>query len=139
MLSVQFTSPCWWSCSPSTSSSWCSSCSGSSPCCWSSSPCWCSFGIAIFGFLCLLLGFSYFNFLLPPLLIYVRHQLHYEKTFEPGHSISYKTACVPSEDSDQPAQLYCPEFFAGHSMGSQGAKASSGGQQRLFSLHGCAG
>ena len=24
-------------------------------------------------------------------------------TFEPGHSLSYKTACAPIEDSDQPA------------------------------------
>ena len=24
---------------------------------------------------------------------------------EPGHSISYKIACAPSEDSDQPAHL----------------------------------
>ena len=46
---------------------------------------------------------------------------------EPGHSISYKTACVPSEDSDQPA-LPCSliRFLAGQSVSSQGSKTSLG-------------
>ena len=38
--------------------------------------------------------------------------------FEPGHSIAYKIAYVPSEDSNQPAHQ-CNLFwtFAGHSVG----------------------
>ena len=32
-------------------------------------------------------------------------QMHGKQTYGPGHSISYKMACVPSEDSDQPAQM----------------------------------
>ena len=53
---------------------------------------------------------------------------------EPGHSISYKIACAPSEDSDQPAHTRSLiRVFAGHLVSSQGFKASSGGQWRLCS------
>ena len=39
---------------------------------------------------------------------------------EQGHSISYKMACVPSEDSDQPAHPRCLiRVFAGHSIDRQ--------------------
>ena len=53
---------------------------------------------------------------------------------EPGHSNSYKIACVPSGDSDQPAHpRSLIRVFAGYSgvQCSQGSKASSGGQRRL--------
>ena len=40
-------------------------------------------------------------------------------------SISYKIACAPDEDSDQPAHLRSQiRFFVGHSAGSQGSRAS---------------
>ena len=49
--------------------------------------------------------------------------------YEAGHSISYQIACAPSEDSDQPAHpRSLITVFAGHSVTSQGYKASSGGQ-----------
>ena len=49
---------------------------------------------------------------------------------EPGDSISYKVACAPNEDSYQPAHpRSLLRVFAGHSMCSQGSKASSGEQQ----------
>ena len=41
-------------------------------------------------------------------------------TFEPGHSKSYKIACLPSDGSDQPAYL--------RSMGSQTSQVSLDGQ-----------
>ena len=47
------------------------------------------------------------------------------------HSISYKIACAPSEDSDQPAPLrILYGVVAGHSLGSQGSNPPSGGQGR---------
>ena len=53
-------------------------------------------------------------------------------TNEVGHSISYKTACVPNKDSDQTVHMRrLIRVFAGHSVGSQGAKESSDVQQRL--------
>ena len=39
---------------------------------------------------------------------------------EPEHSISYKTTCAPSEDSDQPVHPHSPvRIFARHSVGNQ--------------------
>ena len=44
-------------------------------------------------------------------------------TNEPGNSISHNIACVPSEDSDQPAHpRSLIRVFAGHSVDSQGSK-----------------
>ena len=54
------------------------------------------------------------------------------RSFEPAHDKTYKMACAPSEDSDQPGHL--PSLirdFAVHSMGSLGNKLSSCRQQRL--------
>ena len=48
--------------------------------------------------------------------------------YEPGHSVSYNSTYVHSEDSIKPASL-----FTRHSVGSQGFKAVSGGQRRLWS------
>ena len=56
------------------------------------------------------------------------------------HCISYKIAFVSTEYSDQsslPQSLI--RNFAGHSVGSQGSKTFSGGQQRLIKLHVCTG
>ena len=54
--------------------------------------------------------------------------------------ICYRIACVTSEDSAQPSHLYSLiRIFVGHSVGSQGSKAYSGGQQKLIILRGCAG
>ena len=51
---------------------------------------------------------------------------------EPGHSISFKIASAPSEDSDQTAHLRSlNRVFTRHSVRSQGSKASSDGQRRL--------
>ena len=42
----------------------------------------------------------------------------------PEQSISYKIACAPSKDSDQPAHQHSLiKVFAGQSIGSQGSKA----------------
>ena len=73
-----------------------------------------------------------------PLLCYYGHLLilgtSETYSYKPGHNISYKIACVPSEDSDQPAHpRSLIRVFTGHSLGSQGSKASSGGQRRLWS------
>ena len=39
---------------------------------------------------------------------------------ELGHKISYKIACVPNKDSDQPVHLHClRSIFAGHPVGNQ--------------------
>ena len=55
-------------------------------------------------------------------------------SYEPGHSIYYRIACAPSEDSDQPAHLRrLIRVFAGHPVGNQGFKAHSSGQRRLGS------
>ena len=52
--------------------------------------------------------------------------------YEPGHSISCKIACVPSEDSDQPVDpRSLIRVFAGHTVGTQVAKASSVGRRKL--------
>ena len=60
---------------------------------------------------------------------------------EPVRSISCKTACVPSEDSDQPSHpSSLIRVFARHSLGSQGSKASSGGNaqaDRIFTGSTC--
>ena len=54
--------------------------------------------------------------------------------YELGHSISYKIACAPSEDSDQPAHPRRPIWvFPERSRSSQESKAPSDGQQRLSS------
>ena len=56
------------------------------------------------------------------------------KVNQPGHSISYKIACAPSEDSDQhvhPRSLI--RVFAGYPVGRQGSKVSSSRQRRLRS------
>ena len=54
--------------------------------------------------------------------------------YEPGHSISCKTAYVPSEDLARPANpRNLIRVFAWNSLGSQGSKASSGRQRRLRS------
>ena len=43
----------------------------------------------------------------------------------PGHSISYKIAIVPSKDSAKPVHIHSSiRVIAGHSVGSQGSKAS---------------
>ena len=58
--------------------------------------------------------------------------------YEPGHNISYKTACASSNDIDQsayPRSLI--RVFAGRSVGIQESKASSSGQRRLMRLRGC--
>ena len=53
---------------------------------------------------------------------------------EPGHSISYQTACAPSEDSEQSVHSCCLiRVFTRHSVGSLGSNVSSGGQRRLWS------
>ena len=50
--------------------------------------------------------------------------------FEQEHSISYMTACAPSEDSDQPANLYSSiKVFVGHFVCSQGSKVSFVGSE----------
>ena len=50
-------------------------------------------------------------------------------------SISYKVACAPSKDSDQPVHpCSIIRVFARHSEGKNGSKAPSDGQQRLISL-----
>ena len=52
--------------------------------------------------------------------------------YDSGHSISYKIARVPSEASDQTAHpRSLIRVFAGHYVGSQESKASSGGQRRV--------
>ena len=57
-----------------------------------------------------------------------------EKIFEPGDRISYKIVCAPSDDSDQPVHSRSLiRVFAGHSVGSQGSKVSSGGQRTEWS------
>ena len=59
---------------------------------------------------------------------------------EPGQSISYRTACAPSETSDQhvhPHSLI--RIFAWDTVGSRGSRACSGGQQNLISLAGFPG
>ena len=62
------------------------------------------------------------------------------KISAPGHSISYKIVCAPSERSNQPAHpRSLIGVFAGHSVGSQGTKACLDGRLRLISLCGCAG
>ena len=51
----------------------------------------------------------------------------YTMMYKPGHIISYKTACVSSEDSDQPEHpCSLIRVFAGYFVGSQGSKVSSG-------------
>ena len=55
-------------------------------------------------------------------------------TFEPKHDKTNKMTCAPSEDSDQPG--HPPSLirvFSVCSMDSQGSKASSSGQRRLWS------
>ena len=48
-----------------------------------------------------------------------------DKSSEPGISISYKIACAPSEDSDQPAHpRSLIRVFTGHSVDSQGYRES---------------
>ena len=57
----------------------------------------------------------------------------HDRESEPGHCISYKIKCAPSEDPDQPAHTRSLiRNFAVHSVGSQGSKASSGGQRWLI-------
>ena len=55
------------------------------------------------------------------------------KIFESPHDETNKMACVPSEDSDQPGIHPVWSVFAVHSVGSQGSKVSSCGQQRIWS------
>ena len=55
----------------------------------------------------------------------------YSAKIKLGHSISYKIACVPNEDSDQPVHLNSLSVFTGLPVGSQISKAPSGAQQRL--------
>ena len=52
--------------------------------------------------------------------------------YEQGQSIPYMIAYVSCEDSDLSAHPYSLiRVFEGHSVGCQGSKATSGGQQRL--------
>ena len=51
--------------------------------------------------------------------------------YKPGHNISYKIACGPSDDSFCAFTRSLIRRFAGQFVGSQGSKASSGGQRRL--------
>ena len=54
--------------------------------------------------------------------------------FEPAHDKTYKTACAPSEDSDQPGNPpSLIRVLAVHSVGSLGPKLSSCGYRRLWS------
>ena len=54
--------------------------------------------------------------------------------FELVHYISYKIACAPSEESDQPAHLRSlTKVFTEHSVSSQGSTASSATQRKLES------
>ena len=59
-------------------------------------------------------------------------------TFEPGHSISYNIAYVPSEDSDQPAHpRSLIRIFTGQFVASQNSKATSDGQQHRENIPTC--
>ena len=51
-----------------------------------------------------------------------------------GLIISYKITWAPSKDFDQPAHSCSLIEFAGHSLGRQGSKVSSGRQKRLIRL-----
>ena len=58
-----------------------------------------------------------------------------KKIFEPGHSISYKIAYTPSEDSDQSVyQCSLISVFTEHSIASQGFSTPADGQQRVIRL-----
>ena len=59
--------------------------------------------------------------------------------FVPGHSISYKIVCAPSEDTDQCTSAQSDQSLPRALVSSQGSKASSGGQRRLISVGRCAG
>ena len=57
---------------------------------------------------------------------------------EPPHDKTNEMACAPSEDSDQPGHpSSLIRVFAVRSIGSEGPKLSSCGQQRLIRLGGC--
>ena len=68
----------------------------------------------------LLFFFFFFFFFFLFLFFHKRHYsgvLTYSITIEPGHSISYKVAYVPSEDADQTAHpRSLLRIFAGYSV-----------------------